>query len=176
MKLVESIFAAPLLTAAIGTANAVPTTWTDHIDFVPDIPIADGGSHTYQHDLARDGFTPAFDYIDDYQLTVNLYDDGGRGDSVEWVFIDVPGILGDVVEFNVSGIEFGGWSLAGYLQLALTGLYDVTITSIAGDFYIGDSTLTAWGEDLTANVPEPATLGLFGLGLLGFAATRKKKV
>jgi len=40
----------------------------------------------------------------------------------------------------------------------------------------GDSTLTAWGDDRTTNVPEPATLGLIGLGLLGFAASRKKKI
>jgi hypothetical protein len=176
MKLVKSIVGAALLTAVVGTANAIPTTWTDTIDFVPNVPIGDGGSYSYQHDLTRDNFTPIFDAIDDFQLTVNLFDDGGRGDSLEWVLIDVPGLLGDVIEFNVSGTEFGGWSLAGYLQLALTGLYDVTITSLTGDFYLGDSTLTAWGDDRTTNVPEPATLGLIGLGLLGFAASRKKKI
>ena len=163
---------ATVLLAGAGVANAGPAVWTDHINWNPDRYIGSGSSYSYTHNINDNGFSPLVDFISDYQLSVNLYDDGDRG--LEIVLVDVPGITGDVLEFNVSGAEFGGWSLIGYLQLALTGLYDVTIASITGDFYLGDSTLTAWGEDNT-NVPEPATLGLLGLSLLGAGALARKK-
>ena len=90
--------------------------------------------------------------------------------------------------FNLSGSEYGGWTLAGQTQLSLTGLYSVTIRSLLGDFYVGGSSLTVRGEELGAtgpvrnpstSVPEPGTLSLFGLGLLGLgfgAGLRKKKL
>ena len=89
--------------------------------------------------------------------------------------ISALGVLGDQVFFDLSGTEYGGWSLLGFAQLSLTGLYDVTISSLSGDFYLGSSTLTVRGQDRGVSVAEPSTLALFGLGLLGFAALARRR-
>jgi hypothetical protein len=176
MRLLKGLLATALLAGGMGSANAVPVTWVDSIDFNPDRYVGWFESSSYRHDITDDGYSPFHDFIYDYSLSVNLFDDGGLFDLGETVLVDVPGLLGDQVFFNVSGSEFGGWSLTGYLQLLLTGHYDVTITSLFGDFYIGSSTLTVRGEDLgNHNVPEPGTLGLMGLGLLGAAAAARRK-
>jgi hypothetical protein len=175
MRGIKGLVATALLAAA-GVASAGPVVWTDHIDWNPDRLIGSGGSYSYTHNINDNGYSPLSDFITDYQLSVNLYDDDRDPwyNPFEVVLIDVPGVLGDVIEFNLSGTEFGGWSLVGYLELALTGLYDVTIASLAGDFRLADSTLTVWGQDNT-NVPEPASLGLLGLSLLGAGALARKK-
>ena len=184
MRVLKGLLAVALLAGSL-TANAVPTTWVDVIDFTPDVPIGHGAgqypSYPYQHDITDNGYTPFVDFATGFQLSVNLYDDGDRGGEVAYVDVPtiLPGVLGlaegDRVFFNVSGNEGGGWSLLGYLELLLTGRYDVTITSLTGDFYLGDSTLTVWGEDNSTSVPEPATLSMLGLGLLGLGVFGRRR-
>jgi len=86
----------------------------------------------------------------------------------------MPGLLGDRAFFDLSGTESGGWSVQGFAQLQSSGKITVTIDSLLGDFYLGDSTLTVNGNSpytvrQKVAVPEPGTLGLMGLGLLGVA-------
>ena len=93
-------------------------------------------------------------------MNVNLYDYGDQ--ALDEVLLDVPDVLGDKVFFDLSGEEYGGWSLAGFTQLAITGLYDVTVSSKQGDFYLGSSTFTVRG-DTARTVPEPDSLTLLAL-------------
>jgi hypothetical protein len=168
------VLAAMLAAGSIATAQATPVTWVDTIDFTPDRYIAPYSSYSYTHSILDNGYNPGVDSIYNYSLSVNLLDDSDRGLDV--ALINVPGLFGDTIFFNLSGVEFGGWSLEGQTQLSNTGIYGVTITSLIGDFFLGGSSLTVRGEENDGrSVPEPGTLGLLGLGLLGVGAGMRKK-
>ena len=164
-----------------GKSFAVPYTWTDTTDFNPDRYIGWWQNFSYSHDLTDntpDPFKVGEDHIDSYSLSVSLYDDGGKCDFWELAYVNQPGILGDglYIDFEADNQTFG-WSLAGVISLNATGELGVTITSWLGDFYLDSSTLIATGDNATASapVPEPATMLLFGFGLIGMAAFGRKK-
>ena len=140
----KSVLAAVLMAGSMA-AHATPVTWVDSIDFTPDRYIAPYSSYSYSHNILDNGYTPLVDSIYNYSLNVNLLDDGDR--SLDVALINVPGLLGDTIFFNLSGAEYGGWSLEGQTQLSRTGVYGVTINSLIGDFFLGSSTLTVRGEE-----------------------------
>lgn len=164
-----------------GTASAsyVSATWEDNYDVGTGILISDGDSYEYFHDLTLDGFNVGQDLVTDFLLSIDLYDDGDW--KLEVASVDLPGLLSDrwVSSFNFGeGAYEGGWSIIGLIELNLLGSLTVTISSLYGDFIFGGSDLVAHGYTRggTQSVPEPGTLGMLGVGLLGIAlAARRRK-
>lgn len=160
------------------SAQAVPMVWSDSIYFDNDVYFAGarkGGvsSFTFTHNLLDEGFRPGTDLIWDYDLSIGLYDDNDRNKS-EWAFIDMPGIFADrTVEVDYEDADLG-ISFAGLLSLNFDGLLEITINRLRGDFYLDGSELNARGDSVSS-VPEPATLGLFALGLAGLMSARRRQ-
>jgi hypothetical protein len=155
-----------------GVANAGPVTWTDFHNFTPDRLVTILSPVIYTHDITTDGFNPGVDTIDSYSLSFDLYDDQDRAGEI--ALFSQPGDLFSNQYFNLSGAEGAGWTMEGVWFLEGSGRLTVAISSatLLGDFYLGSSTLTVKGH----SVPEPGTLALFGVALLGFGLIRRKSV
>jgi hypothetical protein len=75
---------------------------------------------------------------------------------------------------------YGSTLAQALLQITDTGLLSVKISSVRGDFYLGNSYLkvNAWAPNGSVSVPEPGILVLMLAGLAcvaGIAITRRRR-
>jgi hypothetical protein len=165
-------FLAALLITLPALANAY--TWDETINFTPAPQISLFSPFSFSHDLTTDGFNYNSDYVTSYKLTLSLHNDNGM---VDYVTIDQPGLFGDtstlLLNWTVASVNTGT-SLEGLWSLNDNGTLAITVKSIFGSFFLDSSTLVAEGrKGQVSNVPEPASIALLAVGLIGIAVMRR---
>jgi hypothetical protein len=105
-------------------------------------------------------------------LSIEFWDDSKR-DGLELASIIVGNIdLQDGALIYIPTTDWtGNLGVNSLASLNSSGMLSVDVWSIVGDFYIGNSTLKV----ITSSVPEPSSIILFGLGLLGLGGLRRLK-
>lgn len=133
-------------------------------------------NYEYQHNLLEAGDDPfALGSAVSASLEIGISDDGGRFDFGETILFVVEDF-----DFDTGGILFSASDFVNELEvnalasLNADGILDVSISSLWGDFYVGDSVLTVETTD-PVSVPEPSIIALFGLGLIGLGFARKQR-
>jgi hypothetical protein len=162
------------------SANAGPISFDSTVNQLH--YIGNGQQKTYWHNLVEKGFVVGTHIAQSFDLAIVLSDDFDL--SAETVRINVAAgsaeaQYGSILNLFLPSVTAYGSTLAqALLQITETGLLSITVSSVRGDFYLGNSYLTvnAWAPNGVA-VSEPGTLALMlaALALAGFAATRRRR-
>lgn len=156
------LIASTLLCSSIAQAGLI----TDVVN--QDVKVSMWETYKYTHILGEAGEDPfALGSAISGDITLTIRDDAK--DWWELVLITVEDF-----DFDTGGLAIGTFTgdieVNALAELNADGRLEVSVTSLLGDFYVGDSTLNV----VTAAVPEPAIVALFGLGLLGLGFARRK--
>jgi len=186
------------LCSFINTANA--GLITDIIDPTPDAYLTpSSGDYEFTHDI-NDEFDNALNSILGFTLEIDVYDDNdndynrygyrsGYCHGSRWggyhchsgyrylissAQYENLNVTIDDVNIGTYEIDYDplGFSNLDFSNLQATGFLDISLLVTSGDLYFAKSTLTVEYEKVA--VPEPSTLAIFGLAIMGLVSRRSK--
>ena len=134
-----------------------------------DVLLTEGSNYSYTHDITNEGFNPIRDTIFYANYRLFIHDDEAA-DGYEILDLSWDNTSGPD-DFLVEK-SFYNFDVAADL-LQIDGRLVVNINVLRGDVIFKESQLVVLAN---SSVPEPATIALFGLGLvgIGFGLRRKK--
>lgn len=165
------------------SAIAAPIPYSDPVTFSSNNVLSGSGTFNWSHALPSD-FEVPFDTVESATLEIRARRASGENDIVSIINFGQLGALasgtGNSIALTSFDVPFGvftaGWTAGQLLNLSLnysqpTGNNN-TLTMVSSTFNLGYNNLSA----PSAAVPEPGSMALLGLGLLSFAASRRRSL